>query len=154
MLLLLLLLKSNITVSAEDIISYESINPKDGISYQVKRIQEKIILFFLSPVLNKKSEKYEEVLNSRLAEVKYVVDNKDLAHIEKTTQRYAATAGEYTDYILSKKMDNKKDKVRQIYVKHQELLEQWNTKFEDTRAEWRFVKDDVNSLESYKQKLN
>lgn len=136
-------------------VSYEAVNPKDGFSYTLKRLKEKVTLGVLFIWPQKKSNYYEKILNTRLAELKYVSDSKDLNQIENSTKRYAAAAGNYTEYILSH--DNLKDSknhAKDLLNSHLVEVDKYKNNFESTRAEWRFVEDDVNSLKILLTKLS
>lgn len=136
-------------------VTYESVNPKDGFNYSLKRLKEKVTLGMLFVWPQKKSDYYEKILNVRLAEVKYVTDNKDLNQIENSTKRYAAAAGNYTEYILSKEsLKDNKNHAKDLLNSHLIEVETYKNNFESTRAEWRFVEDDVNSLKILLTKLS
>lgn len=140
-------ISSTIAQENSNQIPYETVNPENNFKYFIKRSKEKLALSILSLFPAMKTSYYESVLSARLSELKYVTDRKDLAHIEKTTQRYAATVGEYVDHILSADdAEDEKNKAKQFLLQHLDELPKYNDNFEDTRAEWRFVEDDVNTL--------
>lgn len=132
-------------------ISYERTNP-GSFSYSIKRFREKTLLFLLSPVPSKKTKVHKLVLNSRLAELNKVVDEKNIAHIEKSSQRYSATVGEYTDRVLSKAV-NSKEEAEKLLGEHRTHVESFLVNFDSTTAEWRFIKHDLDYLDLNLQKL-
>ena len=81
-------------------VTYEAVNPGNDFAYIIKRLQEKIILAILSFSDSRKLQYYEKLLGARLSELKFVVDKKDIANIQTASQRYSATAGELTQFIL------------------------------------------------------
>ena len=92
-----------VVAQSEDTIKYETISPKYGYKYLFKRLREKITLAVLSRNPSRKADFYSQLLDRRLAELKQVVDEKDIANIETTSQRYSATMGELVNLI---KQDN------------------------------------------------
>ena len=68
-------------------ISNQSVNPNDGLNYLFKRVREKIGLLFAFTDKNK-IKIYKNLVNVRLAELKYIVENKNMAYFEQTTNRY------------------------------------------------------------------
>lgn len=134
-------------------IAYEKVNPKDGGSYAVKRLKEKAMLALLSFSKQKKADYYNKLVGSRLAELKYVVEKKDMASFENTTTRYFATVGQFVNFLVSKNLTEEKIKVRQVLTSHIPLLESLRDRYDPTTAEWRFMQDDVNYVQTYINQL-
>jgi len=131
-------------------VNYEKVNMENGISYLLKRAKEKVILFILSYNPQKKLNYYEKLLDVRLAELKFIVDNKDIANIQVSSQRYFSTAGQMTSFVLSKpELSSQKENLKKIFEKHIDVIENLMTSYKDTTAEWRFLRDDVNYLKDY-----
>lgn len=131
-------------------INYEKINMENGFSYLLKRAKEKVALFILSYSPQKKLNYYEKLLDVRLAELKFIVYNKDIANIEVASQRYFSTAGQLTSYLMSKpNLSSSKETVINLFAKHSLVLENLKTSYENTTAEWRLLRDDVNYLNDY-----
>lgn len=145
---------SSFAQSSQDVdIRYETVNPKDGTKYTLKRLKEKIFLLVLSPFSSKKADYFEELLDARLAELKFVVDNKDMANFQLATQRYSATAGQYTEFLVKKKLNERKEKAVGLLKTHLPVIEKLKGAFNDTTAEWRFVKQDEDYLKIYISQL-
>lgn len=151
-----LLLGKIVTVNAEEmIIKYEKVNPKDGFSYAVKRLQEKFFLqlYFLFP--ERKLDYYFELTERRLAELKFTIENKDMANFENTTTRYSSGIGEYVGFILNTgKTDENKKKVEKLLLLHIPVLEKLRDVYDSTTAEWRFVEDDINFVKIHINSLH
>lgn len=141
-------------VLAEDIAkpAIEKINPHDSISYAFKRLKEKIVLRFQFNT-DSKIKYYEKLLNVRFSELVLIIENKEAANIEKSSQRYETTAGLLTDEILKSTLNTEKDVVTKIFAEHSKVLESIKTKYEYDTAERRLVQNDINSLNIYKDKL-
>lgn len=134
-------------------VKYESINPQDGFSYIFKRFNEKIGIFFTFSN-GSKVDNYKKLVDIRLSELKFVVDNKQMAFFEKSTQRYFTTAGQLTDFVVLKKMTSEYSAVREMLASHIPVLTQLRDTFNYTTAEWRFVEDDINYAKTYMNKLS
>lgn len=134
-------------------IRYESVNPSQGYQYLMKRLKEKMNLMFNFSTEGKIIY-YKELLRVRLAELKYVVDNKSITDIETTSQRYSATVGEITDLVISYDMNNHKQEIRDLLINHLTIIDILKGTYDDTTAEWRFVENDSNYLKIYISKLD
>lgn len=157
----LLLVKTGVTFAQQNTestssavlieVKYQDINPKDGYKYSFKRLQEKIILLF-SFSESAKINTYTDLLNRRLAELKYVVDNKDISNIQTVTQRYAQTAGEITNFTIQDS-PAQKELTKKLLEAHLLVIMQQQKSFNDTTAEWRFLKHDEDYLKIYISQL-
>ena len=137
--------------SAAKTISYENINPKDGYQYSLKRLKEKLTLVILTFSAKSKYNYYNELLKTRLAELKYVVDKKDISNIETTSQRYSQTAGELVDFVLKNKLET--EKVKENLASQKKVVEELALAFNDTTAEWRFIKHTLDYIDIYISQL-
>lgn len=133
-------------------VKYAGVNPSDSYRYTLKRLQENILLKIYSFFPQKKLSYSENLLDTRLAELKYIVDKKDIANIETTSQRYAATAGNLTEDAKNAS-DQMKMQIKKMLTDHLAFINNLKSSYNDTTAEWRFVENDVNSLKEYISKL-
>lgn len=129
----------------------QKVNPSSG-SYQIKRLEEKIILLFKFSS-QAKVDYYKVLLDKRLEELVYVVNSKDLANIEKTSQRYETTAGQLTEFILTKNLGSQKELLIKIFERHSKEIEKLRGVFVFDTGERRLVENDINSLKIYSSKL-
>lgn len=134
-------------------IKYESISPKNGFEYSFKRLREKITLFWLSRDPLRKANYYSELLDKRLAELKQVVDEKDIENIQTVSQRYSATAGELTNLINQKSLGEVKPSVLNKFSQHVFLLESFQKSYVFDTAQWMFIKHDIDYLKIYSSQL-
>lgn len=143
---------SGVGVFAQEAFAYEEINPKDGFNYGVKRFKEK---FFLVAAFskNKKADYYLKLIDARLAELKYTIENKDMANFESSTQRYFTTVGQYVEHLTAKKVSYDKKAIEKRFSAHVPVLEKLRDSFASDTAEWRFVQDDINYLKGYLDRL-
>lgn len=134
-------------------VAYEKTNANSGFGYVTKRLGEKVKLFFLSFSAEGKESYYTELAGRRLAELKYVIEKEDKNNFEIATIRYSSTVGEWIEFILDEKLDERKEPAAGILTKHLPVVEKLMTKYDGTTAEWRFVKQDFDYLNIYISKL-
>ena len=134
-------------------VKYESINPDSDLQYTFKRLKEKLTLVLFAPFPNKKLGYYETLLGIRLAEYKYVVDKKDISNIQTVSQRYFTTAGELVDFSLKNSSVDRKKEIKETLQKQAAVVNKFKESFNDTTAEWRFVKHTSDYLDNYMSKL-
>jgi hypothetical protein len=135
-------------------VSYEKVNMKDGSRYLFKRLKEKTFLFLLSFNSQKKLDYYQKLLNIRLSELKYIVDHKDISNIQVASQRYFTTAGQLTNFFISKgSLTANKEAVKELFAEHIKIIEILKKPYNDTTAEWRLLRDDANYLIDYSASL-
>ncbi len=134
-------------------VHYESVNPPDGISYLFKRIGEKISMFIAFSDKSKINN-YKKLVNVRLSELKFIIENEKMAYFEKSTQRYFTTAGHLTSFLTSANKDDEFTPVIEQLSSHISVLTALRDKYDSGTAEWRFVEDDINYIKEYINKLS
>lgn len=132
-------------------VPYETINPKDGFKFSFKRLQEKIMLTLFSFYPQPKLNYQKDLLTKRLAELKYVVDNKDISNLQTTSQRYYSQAGQLTEFVLKNNLG--KHGLKDQLSSHLLVLEVLKKQYNDTTAEWRFIEHDVDYIKNYINQL-
>ncbi len=131
----------------------ESVNPTDGISYLLKRMNEKVNLFFAFSNESKVIY-YRKLVNVRLSELKFIIEKKNMGYFEKSTQRYFTTAGQLTSLLTSTNIKSEFASVREELSSHIPVLEKLRDNFDSSTAEWRFVEDDINYIKGYTSNLS
>lgn len=141
-------------IMASDIsLKYESVNPNQSFGYSIKRLKEKVLLFVYSISPSKKADYYNVLTNSRLAELKYVIDKKDADDFELATKRYFTTAGQYVEYLNKKNLNDKKGIALETLKQHEPILIKLRDTFDPLSAQYRFVEDDINYIKQYELSL-
>lgn len=136
----------------ENIDQFEKVNPQQELQYGLKRIKEKFIL--LISFTKKQKVNYSlKLTDIRFRELIYVVRNKDTSQIEKVSQRYETLVGQLTDLLLL----GNEEVSRNIFIDkiklHKEILEASKDTFGYDTSEYRFVMNDINSIDIYLKKL-
>ena len=134
-------------------VPYESVNQTGGIAYLLKRIGEKISMLFAFSD-ERKIQNYKKLVNVRLSELKFVIENKEMAYFEKSTQRYFTTAGQYTSFLISKNIKSEFVPAKEKLLSHIPVLAKLRDTYDPGTAEWRFVEDDINYIKVYIDNLS
>lgn len=132
-------------------IVYEKVNPDKIFNYSLKRLGEKLSLLFSTN--EQKANQYKKIMDARLAELKYIIDNKQMAYFEIATQRYFTTVGQYTNFLIQTNLNDQKATVKEELSLNIPILESLRDSFDSKTAEWRFVQDDINYTKSYIDQL-
>jgi len=123
--------------------------PDSADLFRLKRLQEKV---FMKMKINSedKVEYYSFLLNKRLNELKYLVEERQYAYILSSSLRYSTTAGLMTEVITANDMDNVIVPTIKMFKEHQLVFSQLveTYPFKDS-GEWKFLQDDYNYLEIY-----
>ncbi len=133
-------------------VGYEEINPVDRGEYAVKRVREKIKLFYLSLAPQKKASFYHELMNRRMRELLYVVETKDENQIEKASNRYFTTVGQTVEFVENKNWKIKED-IKNTLNKQIDIIPQLIDKYPSGSAGWLFLKQDLDYARLYKDRL-
>ena len=120
--------------------------------YPVKRLFEKFMekLQFTNET---KEKYYEDLVQTRLAELKYVVDKDYLDQVERSTQRVSYQVGVVTDYVIFKKINNKKQNLADLFNEDKIILEKLRDKYPANSSYWMLVQHVINSIDINLQKI-
>ena len=140
-------------VTPSNVYAIGRIYPDSFYAYNGKRLWEKIVLLTkFSPT--SKVKYMQKLLNERELELEYIIETKNSAHIEKTSQRYETTAGQLAEFIIKRSLKRSVGTTKDKFDKHTVILNYFKNEFSQDTAEWRFVQNDINSLKIYSDKLS
>lgn len=133
----------------------EVINP-GSFYYSFKRLWEKGIEK-LQFSRQSKINFYQSQLKTKLVELNFVVENKLLSEVQRSSERFAYQAGILTD-LLIKQRDEQKDeaiarKTIEDFQKYNRLLESLRDKYEANSSFWMLIQHDINTLNILLEKL-
>src|SRR5882724_564056 len=124
----------------------------DSTLYPLKRLEEKVVL--KSKITPSDKLAYNVVLlDRRLTEMAYIVQNREYEYYYSSSLRYATTAGDSTNLILANFLKSQASSTNKIFKKHQVTLKKFLVQKEN-HDEWKFVQDDINYLIIYSNKLS
>ncbi len=124
----------------------------DSFYYPLKRLSEKIMVnFYIDP--NSKADYYKDLIQNRMAELKYVADKTYLDQVERATQRISYQVGILTDYVAGKKVNSKKPSLIDLYKADKIILEKLRDKYPANSSFWMLVQHVINTIDINLQKL-
>ncbi len=133
---------------AVETIRFEKVNPGNGLYYDLKRLKEKFTLLInIDP--KKKTLYYLNLVDIRLAELAYIVKNKDINQIETGSQRYETTVGEMTNLLKVVNDKNLKDKATSKLESNGEILDELLQTIPYEDVQYLFMMNDINSNKLY-----
>jgi hypothetical protein len=132
---------------------HEDVNPNSGLSYKVKRFKEKFTLF-VTIDKSAKADIYKSILSKRLAELDYIIGEKAFFYLESSSLRYSTAAGEMSEHIVRHNLKSKREEVKGLFEDHIPQLRNIRDNFDPLSAEWRFIEDDINSLQVYASQIS
>lgn len=121
------------------------------VATKFEKLGEKISLFFKFGK-EAKVDEYQYLLEKRLAEVSYAVNN-NIDMVEPTASRYSTYIAVTTDYMLANKVSGKKDQVVATYKRHNKILTALQQKFKHDSGWWLAIQNDINLTNDSAAKL-
>ncbi len=134
------------------LLNLNKITPDTRFLYSFKRLNEKIYLS-LKPSPGQRLDYLFILLEERRNELAYVVEKGNSHYVLKSAQRYSTTAGEITELILNNNLYDQAKVAQERFRTHLPLIAELITKYPKNDDEIKFVKDDVNYLNIYLEKL-
>lgn len=132
-----------------------TITPDRYLLFNLKRLIEK------GELLTKFNEEsradyYKDLTLRRTAELKYVVENKLLGEVEKSSQRLSYQVGVLSDYISMNKTELAKTipTTKELLSNYQVLLANLRDQYPANSSFWLLVQHTINSIDINLEKLN
>lgn len=125
----------------------------DHLSSGLDRLGEKIGYFF--KFSNQAKLDYQAwLLEKRLAEIQFAVEQNKVDNLEEVASRYSTYAGKLTDFAIANKMVSSKDKLLLLYQRQAQVVENLQRKYEFLNGWWIMLEHDINSLKIYGDQIN
>ncbi len=149
----LIFLTQGVILASESNLPKTTVNPDNYLIYPIKRLIEKaIILTKLSQ--QAKTDYYKYLVLTRLAELKYVVENKMIGEVQTSTQRLSYQIGILTDYInLNGVLTKNKRTENEFLSKYKTMLENLRDQYPANSSYWMLVQHSINSIDINLEKL-
>lgn len=130
------------------------VTPDYGVIYKLKRLQENVFLKIKSSPAKKVD--YESfILDNRLSELKYLVENQKIGYLLSSSLRYSATAGKLTDIIKQNYVFNKIPIIQAKFKEHQGVIEGLVALCQkNDNTECKYIQDGANYLKIYSNDLS
>lgn len=129
------------------------VTPDYRMIFGLKRFQENIFLK-IKATPTQKVDYESAILDERLSELKYLVENQKTGYLLTSSLRYSATAGKLTEIIKQNYVFDKIPLIQAKFKSHQEIIAGLVTLCQkNDNTECKYIKDDVNYLKLYSDRL-
>ncbi|MCL4415491.1 MAG: hypothetical protein M1365_02135 [Actinobacteria bacterium] len=132
-----------------------TINPDRYLFFNIKRLIEK------GELLTKFSKEskinyYKDLTLRRMSELKYVVENKLIGEVEKSTQRLSYQVGILSDYASANRIELTKTipSTKERLTNYKILLVKLRDQYPANSSYWMFVQHSINSIDLNLEKLD
>lgn len=152
--LIFFLLFTQAKVFAADInLPHTTINPDKYLFFSIKRLVEKGI-FYTKLSKESKVDYLRDLTLTRTAELKYVVENKLLGEVERSTQRLSYQVGALSDFIVANaELQNKKQNTVNLLDGFKKPLATLRDQYPANSSFWMLVQHSINSIDLNLEKL-
>lgn len=137
---------------SESTSSYTFNKQVDHITNNFEKLKEKITLFFKFDK-KQKSAYQRELVEKRLAELDYVIKNKQWDYIEDVTSRYSTYLGNYINFVEKNKITGDKEQILNLLNGHKNFIEKMQTRFEFNSGWWILIEHDINVVKMSIEKI-
>lgn len=118
----------------------------------VEKFQEKVTLFLkFSKEEKYKFQKY--LAEKRLSELKYVVESKQGNLVEETTSRYSTYLGNFSDFVIKKKLISNKEDILTMFETHTKILEKLQETYESESVFRMLLQHNINTIKIFSSKV-
>lgn len=124
----------------------------DHVANVMDRLKEKITLFFKFSITDKILYQ-QQLVEKRLAELKYVINDGQGDMIEEVSSRYAAYVGKFSEEVISKGTAADREKILTMYSSHSVMLETLRDHFPANSGFWLLLQHDINTIQIYTEKI-
>lgn len=132
-----------------------TVNPDRYLLFNIARLIEKgeLLIKFSK---ESKRDFYNDLTLRRMSELKYVVDNKLLGEVEKSTQRLSYQVGILSDYISMNRAEltNTIPGTKELLTNYKVLLANLRDQYSANTSYWMLVQHTINSINLNLEKLN
>ncbi len=129
------------------------INPDKFLIYSLKRSFEKALLVTKFNK-NSKADYYYDLTQTRMSELKYVIENSLLGEIERSTQRVSYQVGILSDFIQNdEELETRKKSTAEALGNYRSLLVELRDKYSYGSSYWMLIQHVINSIDLNLEKL-
>lgn len=120
--------------------------------YPLKRLWEKIRISFAF-TNDAKIKVNQDLLDERLAELIYILDNNKLSYIETSSQRFAYFTGQLAENLKTKRDANLNARFKDKFKDYSEVLQSKLGSYPSNSSYWLLIKQDMDTLEILSNQL-
>lgn len=130
----------------------QSVNPGD-FYYSPVRLWEKITEKFQFKT-DTKFKYSNSLIDKRMSELGYVIKNKRLDEVQRSTQRLAYQVGVLSELLIQNKNTQMKEQLNKKINSFFPALAELRDNFPANSSFWMLVSHDINGLKEYSEKLS
>lgn len=139
---------SLIVITVLIILNVSVANPDNQPFYNFKRLYEKVQLNLKSNSEDKLNYQFK-LLDKRLTELVYIVENGNSSYVLTTSLRYSTTAGQVTELIIENNLKDQAEKTKEKFEAHLLIVKDLPQKYPKDDEEIKYIIDDANYLKIY-----
>ena len=128
-------------------------NPTSWPFYDFKRLYEKTQLSLRISPREKLNYQYG-LLDKRLAELAYVVENRISPQVLNTSLRYSTTVGQITELIVKNNLTDEVPTAKEKFNSQLAVIKNLINRYPKDDSEAKFIIDDANYLQVYVDQLS
>lgn len=129
----------------------QAVNPGD-FYYSPVRLWEKIVEKF--QFSNEAKFKYlSSLIDKRIAELNFVVKNKRLDEVQRSSERLAYQVGSLTEFLIKQSDKEMKEQIKAKINSFSPTLSELRDNFPANSSFWMLIQHDINALKEYFEKL-
>lgn len=142
-------------IIASSLILSQKASPSLSPLFKLKRLQENTFLKLKSNPKDKINI-MSSMLDSRLEEIKNLVESKNYNYVLNASLRYSTLAGQITELTITNNFKDKVPAITDQFTTHQKVLLNLYEIYPKNipgNVEWKYIQDDYNYLKLYLDKL-
>lgn len=120
----------------------------DHVATTTDKLQERLLLM-LKFSKQAKANYYQYLVEKRLAELTYVIENKNVNLVEELASRYSTYVGVLAQYVATNKITTKNKDLLAMFDKHAYLISELQKNFPFESGWWLAIQHDINSLKLF-----
>ncbi len=129
------------------------VTPDYGVIFGLKRFQENIFLK-IKATPSSKVDYESTILDERLSELKYLVENQKIGYLLNSSLRYSATAGKLTEIVKQNYVFDKISSIKIKFDDHRKVIEGLMALCQkNDNTECKYIQDGANYLKIYSNEL-
>lgn len=130
------------------------VTPNNYLFYSLTRLTEKGLIF-IKISKESKVDYFKNLTQKRLAELKYVVENKLLSEVQQSSQRLSYQIGILSDYLSTNQNQLSKQKLntKNLLNSYKELLANLRDQYPANSNYWMLIQHNINSIDINLEKL-
>lgn len=129
------------------------IQPATHMANFLEKVGERVV-GYLRFSKESKASYYLALLDKRMSELAYSVEDNKLDYMEATTSRYSSYLGTTSTFVLNNNLTVYKNPLLELLARHKAYLESINDRFPANSAYWLLIRQDLDTIRIFTDKLS